>query len=773
MTTLDPVKATQTWHHTFSLDSDEPIVRIAGNVAAPTLLWMEKSSRILKLNVLGSKHVTSINVADRGKEGITDFTVHAPKTANAQPHFLVHYQTSEAHWAEVYHINVAALNVAKAYDLPRVGGQGAFSTSTRDANVYFTRNTDSEVTIVASSSHGILERWPLRPQSQSVPATPQGIAHAVSEVVSKGGLGFAVRSAVTLSSGDWELIRNGDPVWLRHEGLAGVVAAGWAEILLEEGLAKELSMESQNSILSAYIYRVSRHARDMKQLPAWVTKVPSRLLSGLLGDQSSSPSQNLERDGFGFRKVVIVATEKGRLMALDTGAQGRVIWNIQALELPPNSLWKVNNIDVGQEFAGITAANGDYLRIENLTGKILQRQPGRLITQYQPGTVTSNIETFMTVPDKSGDKTVVIITKDGSPSEPQAKLREMTIVTRRSNEAITGWRLTSDGKRSMTWEFALPPGESISKLATRPAHDPVASIGKVLGDRNVLYKYLNPNLVLLIASSLAASTLSIYLLDSISGQILYTTTHSGIDTSKAISTTFSENWFTYSLYSDPSIVPATNTSTYNQLPKGYQLIISELYESPWPNDRGPLGSTQNFSSLLASKSPAFPHVISQSYVIPGPISHQTTTSTLQGITPRSLICILPSLSSLLSIPVTVLSPRRPVNRDPSASEQEEGLFKYNPLLDFNPSWIISHQRELLGLKEVVTSPTLMESTSLVFAYGDVDVFGTRVAPIGGFDTLGKGFSRLQLVGTVLALGLGTGVLAPMVRRKQVDGMWKA
>ena len=751
--TLDPVKATQTWHHTFNLDSGEPIVQIAGNIAAPTLLWMEKSSKVLKLNVLGSKHVTSINVADRGKEGIIDFTVHAPKTANAQPHFLVHYQTSEAHRAEVYHIDVAKLTVTKAYDVPRVGGQGVFSTSTRDANVYFTRHTDFEVTLVASSSHGILERWPLRPKSQSVPAKPEGIAHAVSEVVSKGGLGFAVRSAVTLSSGDWELVRNGDPVWLRHEGLAGIVAAGWAEIPLEEGLAKELSMESQDNILSAYIHRVSRHARDMKQFPAWVSRLP-RLMSGLLGDQSSSQSRNLERDGFGFRKVVIVATEKGRLMALDTGAQGRVIWNIQALKLPPNTRWKVSNIDVGQEFAGITAADGDYLRIENLTGKILQHQPARLISQYQPGTVTSNVETFMTVPDKSGDKTLVIINKDGSPSEPRAKLRETTIVTRRSKEAIAGWSLTSDGKRSMAWEFTLPPGESISELATRPAHDPVASIGKVLGDRNVLYKYLNPNLVLLVASSLAASTLSIYLLDSISGQILYTTTHSGVDASKSISTTFSENWFTYSLYSDPSIVPATNTSTYNPLPKGYQLIISELYESPWPNDRGPLGSAQNFSSLLPSQSPAFPHVISQSYVIPGPISHQTTTSTLQGITPRSLICILPSLSSLLSIPATVLAPRRPVNRDPTPSEQEEGLFKYNPFLDFNPSWIISHQRELLGLKQVVTSPTLMESTSLVFAYGNVDIFGTRVAPIGGFDTLGKGFSRLQLVGTVLALGVG-------------------
>ncbi|KAL9121147.1 MAG: hypothetical protein Q9187_002292, partial [Circinaria calcarea] len=555
---------------------------------------MEKSSKTLKINVLGSKHVTSINVGDYGKEAITRFTVHAPNTANAQPHFLVHYQTSDSHWAQVYHIDVAARTVAKAYDLPRVDGQGAFSTSTRNANVYFTRNTDFEVTLVASSSHGILERWPISPKSHGGWTEPEDVVHAVSEVVSKGGSGFAVRSAVTLSSGDWVLIRNGDPVWLRQEGLAGVVAAGWVELPIEEDLAKELSMESQNNILSAYIHRVSRHARDMKKFPSWVSKLPSRLLGGLLGDQLSSQVQTLERDGFGFRKVVIVATEKGRLMALDTGAQGRVIWNIQAVKLPPHTQWKVNTIDVGKGFSDITAADGEYLRIENLTGKIVQYQPARL---------TPTIETFLIVPDTSGEKTLVIINKDGSPSEPRAKLRKTTIVTRLSNEDIGGWSLTSEGKRALTWKFTLPPGESISELATRPPHDPVASIGKVLGDRNVLYKYLSPNLVLLVASSLAASTLSIYLLDAISGQILYTTTHSGVDASKPISATFSENWFTYSLYSDPSIVPPTNSSTNNQLPKGYQLIISELYESPWPNDRGPLGSAQNFSSLLPSQSP--------------------------------------------------------------------------------------------------------------------------------------------------------------------------
>ena len=140
----------------------------------------------------------------------------------------------------------------------------------------------------------------------------------------------------------------------------------------------------------------------------------------------------------------------------------------------------------------------------------------------------------------------------------------------------------------------------------------------------------------------------------------------------------------------------------------------------------------------------------------------TTTSTLQGITPRSLHCTLPRGNALLSIPRPILDPRRPVGRDPTPLEAEEGLFRYSPILEFEPKWLLSHKRDVLSISDVITTPSNLESTSLVFAFGDVDIFGTRLSPIGSFDMLGKGFSKLQLVGTVAALAIGTTLLAPFV-----------
>lgn len=51
------------------------------------------------------------------------------------------------------------------------------------------------------------------------------------------------------------------------------------------------------------------------------------------------------------------------------------------------------------------------------------------------------------------------------------------------------------------------------------------SQGKVLGDRSVLYKYSNPNLVALAVFDELESTLTIYLIDAVNGQIIYTGRH--------------------------------------------------------------------------------------------------------------------------------------------------------------------------------------------------------------------------------------------------------
>jgi len=89
----------------------------------------------------------------------------------------------------------------------------------------------------------------------------------------------------------------------------------------------------------------------------------------------------------------------------------------------------------------------------------------------------------------------------------------------------------------------------------------------------------------------------------------------------------------------------------------------------------------------------------------------------------------------------------------------------------DPKLFLSHSREVIGIKKLMSSPSLLESTSLVFGFGH-DIFGTRVSPSMTFDVLGKGFNKLSLVLTVVALWVGVMVLAPMARSRQAEGRWK-
>jgi hypothetical protein len=233
--------------------------------------------------------------------------------------------------------------------------------------------------------------------------------------------------------------------------------------------------------------------------------------------------------------------------------------------------------------------------------------------------------------------------------------------------------------------------------------------------------------------------------------------HNDVDTSRPIPSTISEHWFSYSLTTDAKSGAAS---------RGYQLIISDLYESPLPDDRGPLGPASNSSTVQPSGSTGDiikPYVLSQSYQIPAEISHMTVTQTRQGITSRELLVTVPSENAIIGIPRQVIDPRRPIGRDPDNVEKEEGLSRYTPAIQWDPRWTLTHKYEVLGLKDVITSESGIESTSLVFAYG-LDIFGTRVAPSFAFDILGKGFNKISMLITVVGLFIGVIFVAPLVSR---------
>ncbi|KAF2454176.1 hypothetical protein BDY21DRAFT_354303 [Lineolata rhizophorae] len=729
VTSLNPLNGQRVDQYTLASDTDvssaDSILFAGANSASPILAWTDKARKNLKVNIIGNKNIISLGIENTSAEEIEKIVLHAPQKINSLPHFLVHYQTAGAHWAEVYHTDLARATISKAYSLPSLSGHGSFAVSNVDANVLFTRITNDEVTVVSSASHGILGRWGVQ-GFDSLQAV-----HAVSEVVMKSGSASAVRCAVLRSNGEWAQLRNGEQSWSRPEYLSGVVAMTWADISRGESLAHELDIEAHENVLEAYIHRVKRHIGDLKHFPAWIQGIPDRVLASFLGKQDSNAPGKLQQDTFGFHKLVVLATENGYLTALDAGSQGKIAWSSEIIKLPSSTKWANVTLEVTSDGNILVSESGAVrpVHVSTLTGQIIHEEAA--------------LETSGKL-EQDGKAVIMYDIIDGE---------------------LQGFLLGKPGSAPL-WSFAPHAGERFTSVIARPMIDPVASIGKVLGDRRVLYKYLNPNLVLVTGVTDSTNTARIYLLDSASGNILYVAQHDDVDTSRPIPSTITENWLAYSF---TTLASPLNPS------RGYVLAVAELFESPLPNDRGPLGARENVSALhpASGGEPApKPHVIAQAFHIPAELSHLSVTRTRQGITSRQLLAVVPDLHAVVAVPRSAIDARRPVGRDPSADEAAEGLVKYHPVLEFDPKWFLTHSREVFGVQRVSAAPALVESTSLLFAWGTVDLWGSRVAPSFSFDVLGAQFNKMQMAMTVAALGVAVFVVGPMVRRKQINMHWQ-
>lgn len=721
---------------TYSLKADD-ILCVASCPDLAFISWYEKSSKRMKVNVLGSNEVHTIVLEKTDGDNIQEVSVLSGCGRKSPSFSLVHIKSNNGAWAEVLHIGRGVAEVRKAYSLPYLREKDAFAVSDAGEELYFTRITDLELQLHSFASGNVLARWPRSQPSFGGPV------HAQAEVVVREGSNYAIRTSETSKGGEWTLMRNGEQVWSRPEMLAHAVAAAWAEDISGEALAHELDLEGHENPLRAYAHRVKRHLRDLQYLPGWLQQMPSNIMSGLLTPQSETEK------GLLGSKSLIVATSTGQYVALDPIKSGAIKWKRLAFEASGKAHDAISlHVDNGivtsfvSGFGIITmnATDGRDISLDHASGHFT----GVAIT---PGPVAS---------------VAYRILRDGQPeataTDDVAKDGTYLVTKSELGSEVQGWLVGRSNEK--LWKFSRGDGYSIVNVVARSAHDPVASIGKVLGDRSVLYKYLSENLVLI--TSVKSDWFTIDLLDAITGTILYSATHHKVDTRSPIPSSMSENWFTYSFFGNEH---ATSPA------KSHQIVVVELYESSIPNDRGPLQSSSNYSSFDPG-SVTRPYSITQSFTISHPISHMSVTQTAQGITSRQLLCTLPTLNAIISIPRYILDPRRPVDRDATPQEAaEEGLFRYSPVLDLEPRFFLTHAREVMGIQKIISSPTLLESTGLVFAFG-LDVFGTRVTPSKAFDVLGKGFNKIALILTVVALATGTAVLAPLVRRRQVERAWR-
>lgn len=721
-------------------------------------IWHEDHGRTLVLLSLKGQSMSTMPVP----EGVIRIEAH---TAPGHNTFLLSFDTFHSSWAEIWKVDGEHEMFTKICDIPaKPYSPTSWSASAASSGeIYFTWSLPLGSSEIYHGSAGV-PVYTFTGNATEIRST----FVSVSEVIPRPDNTYALRTFVTsYPDTNTHLTLNGVVTWTRPEQLSSMKAVIWVELLdpTTEEVEGELHMEESQNVLAAYIHRAKRHIHELITYgPSWAANLPTRILAEVTGAKTEQVLDGKFRDAFGFRKLLVGVTSNGGMVGIDFGQRGKVLWFIPHLVNMRAQADVKGFYEVGKGVVGLLMSKGRYIEVDVYGGKLLKKEDSDDVGVVM---TTSLIE------GKGERKVVLAVVKSqasghittkyyGAEDENTTVSEDLYLTIPDEFGDLHGYKVSpgsSDVKK--TFSFSPPELELVTSINTPTRSNPPASIGKVMGDRSVMYKYLNPHMILLTTQRIDDSGIaSVYLLDSVSGAVLYSATHTSVDKSKKIVALLCENWFVYSFYADEDLSSDVPTA------KGYQLVVTELYESPLKNDRGPLRSMEDFSSFDPQVVGVKPYAISQTYVSPIPIIAMSVTTTKQSITTTDLLVFTDSPPSLLSIPKRLLDPRRPIGRDPDANEREEGLLRYDPVLPIDHRSILTHKRELMfiegGNVGISTSPSLMESTSLVVVWSDTDVFGTRVAPSGPFDMLGKGFGKAQLVVTVVALTVGVWFVAPMV-----------
>uniref|UniRef100_A0A914EHP0 ER membrane protein complex subunit 1 n=1 Tax=Acrobeloides nanus TaxID=290746 RepID=A0A914EHP0_9BILA len=574
--------------------------------------------------------------------------------------------------------------------------------------------------------------------------------------------------------------------WTRFEGLATIASVEMIDLPLSETQATiETEFTAKDAgILRTFILRVTSQVelfkrlfvqfahRFVKSFELIVTNQASfstifRHLFGGETPKSSKPQRTgsvakpdtlpMERDYFNLRKMIVVSTTSGSVYGLHN-EDGSVIWSLYLGDdfEPLNDQLRRTKVPLfiqrgtsHYQFSSEAAVAFNVKNAKSSRLVIFNPITGTLVNTYQVERL-KRVELLPFTNDEMLHPLMVLDINNKIDFFPSysAPLPYSTFQFNfnASSGDLYGERIDSVTRKiSTTWKNQLrfSKSEKIVAVASKPFSQTLHSQGKVLGDRAVLYKYSNPSLVALAAFDEVEALLTIYLIDAINGQIIYSGRHPR--TRPPFHLVHCENWLAYSYW--------------NEKARRTEIGVIELYE----------GLTQtnavHFNSMTTEKTPLT--IYAQSFIFSQGINAMTATETEQGLTNRNLLIALP-FGGLLEVSKRFVDARRTIDLTPEM--REEMIIPYMPELLLATEDLINYNQSIFNIRGIKTAPSGLESTSLVLAYG-IDLFYTRVSPSGTFDILKDDFDYVLISLVMVVLIGGSFVVKRIWRQNSIEQAW--
>jgi ER membrane protein complex subunit 1 len=314
-------------------------------------------------------------------------------------------------------------------------------------------------------------------------------------------------------------VDDGKFLWIRPESLSSAkfaVAVELPERILLEDNHEDILQTGSRGVFEAFKSRWSDHLRSLFVGPSQAYSVPEALL----------------KDKFGMHQLVVVGSaNSGMVYAFDTQFKGKIVWQLDAKG-------SVKFIDI---LRGVESRQTPQIVVISEQQQDQQKKFLAYVVNALDGTVVKAAKEFSG--DFLGafhlnplDHSVAVVNDKLEIKhfpEPSAAVNtkqdnyRTLVFAAKDQKSIEGYslQLSDTVPLKLRWTFKLAVGEQLVVVGKRSRGDVASSIGRALGDRSVLYKYLNPNIMSVltwdsVSSGEQMTTLHLTIIDSISGNVV-------------------------------------------------------------------------------------------------------------------------------------------------------------------------------------------------------------------------------------------------------------
>ena len=564
--------------------------------------------------------------------------------------------------------------------------------------------------------------------------------------------------------------------WFRDESVTGIIDFKFINIVDHsmDSIITELKDENRfSSIWYAYYFRAKTNFNRLMKYVKAHHYSPGRMITDFFdidvkGNGTTEKKLLLKESNdlkFGFKKLLLVLNQFGQLTALDINKGGERVWSIRS-KLPYSVLTFYWDSTLNQLV--IFNGQGDYELwdlpnpiiepIFNENGTFRDLLPHGNCNLVEINRLNSKDESYllqMDCEESDFNRTNVVVSLNDMHRHSDNK----RFIVTHDNITIKGYIVSNDTNKLIpTWKISTNnSNERIVAFSSRQNVNTVNS-GVVLGNRDVLYKYLYPNIASYIVFDEVTNKIYINIIDTLKGEILVTQMHDKeyVDIDYPINLVVGEYWVIYSYFS------------LEPIPE-QKINVIELYESLTPNERKFEPKYKNVNPLKQSIKPVY---VTRSYFYPEIINKMSISETKFDITIKSIILELAN-GQITFLPKYVIDARKKIESEMTEDDKKEFMASpYVPTVPINDMFVITHVRDLVFGKssKLGSISTNLESTSIVCDVGH-DIFCSRIMPSGSFDVLNPNFETGKLVVSILLCFVLYLFLRPQVTKRRIRNLW--